>query len=707
MKIAPKKNIYPTLADIKHPLKASAPPLKPNQQNFQSNFFFENTIGKKCRKISVRRPNQISFPKIILTGLGIVILVSTLAGSLIFLKFGNPKTLILAKAGLIADNFQQALTALNNFELQKAIIFFEKNNSELAAIQNNFQRFHLTKIINWGGFFGGTLILNQSALAVSRNLETLQTNGLNLFLNGGGQKLTEIIKNLQKEIGKIGQAANSIRNQIASISDKMAFLKVNFFNLNQINRDLTNGYLDYNAKFYQLEDGLAGLLDIIQSKNDIHWLVFFQNPAEIRPAGGFLGSYADLTISSGKLANIDVRDIYDPDGQLEKKVVPPLPLQAITTGWGARDANWFFDFPLSAKKVTEFLESSRIYQEKNIRFSGVVALNIEVLESVLGLSGPIKLSDYQFEINQNNFLKEIQKEVEAGADKTRGEPKRVLKVLAPVLLEKINNFNEGQKKELTEKLKFHLSQKDIMFFAKEPRLQNFFSQNGFDGGIYKLPDNFWGSYLAVVNANIAGGKSDFFVNQEINLDISLDDNGKASNQLKIKRTHSGNAEEDYWWRAANQNFLKIFTSPESRLVNLSGNSQKTVKSPVNYQKNNYQEDPDLLAIEKEQQFSEDFNIWAGKESGKTVWATWFNLPAGKTKTLEAKYETLATTHRLLKTGQLYQFVFDKQSGVDGKLKVAIEAPSGYKWQESQSYIYEYQNDNPPARLIINLALLKI
>ena len=275
MKIAPKKNIYPTLADIKHPLKASAPPLKPNQQNFQSNFFFENTIGKKCRKISVRRPNQISFPKIILTGLGIVILVSTLAGSLIFLKFGNPKTLILAKAGLIADNFQQALTALNNFELQKAIIFFEKNNSELAAIQNNFQRFHLTKIINWGGFFGGTLILNQSALAVSRNLETLQTNGLNLFLNGGGQKLTEIIKNLQKEIGKIGQAANSIRNQIASISDKMAFLKVNFFNLNQINRDLTNGYLDYNAKFYQLEDGLAGLLDIIQSKNDIHWLVVF------------------------------------------------------------------------------------------------------------------------------------------------------------------------------------------------------------------------------------------------------------------------------------------------------------------------------------------------------------------------------------------------------------------------------------------------
>ena len=30
-----------------------------------------------------------------------------------------------------------------------------------------------------------------------------------------------------------------------------------------------------------------------------HVLVMLQNPSEIRPAGGFLGSYADITIASG------------------------------------------------------------------------------------------------------------------------------------------------------------------------------------------------------------------------------------------------------------------------------------------------------------------------------------------------------------------------------------------------------------------------
>ena len=109
---------------------------------------------------------------------------------------------------------------------------------------------------------------------------------MNLFLNGNGQELIKIVKNLQREIQNIGQAANSIRNQTASVNNKMAFLGENLFNLDQISQDLTNSYLNYSAKFYQLENSLAGLLDILQSKTIfIGW--FFQNPAEIRPAGGF------------------------------------------------------------------------------------------------------------------------------------------------------------------------------------------------------------------------------------------------------------------------------------------------------------------------------------------------------------------------------------------------------------------------------------
>ncbi len=699
----PKKNISPVLADIKHPGKKIAyQPANSCRQTFP----LKKITGETPRKILLRRRNKIPFQKIILAFLGIVVLTLLTGGSLFFVKFNASKPALSEKIHSIVDNFQEAVSSLNNFDPQKAITLFDENNSELIAIKNLFQNFLLTKIFNLGGFFEKSLSLNQSALAISRNLETLKTNGFNLFLNGDGKKLAGIIKNLQKEINNIRQDTNLIRNQITSVGDKMNFLQGNLFDFSQINKIATDEYINYGAKLYQTEDVLAGLLNVLQSVSDVHWLVFFQNPAEIRPAGGFLGSYADLTISSGRLANIDVRDIYDPDGQLKLKIIPPMPLQAITTSWGARDANWFFDFPLSAQKVISFLEASKIYQEKNIKFSGVIALNIRILESILGITGPIKLADYP-EINKDNFMAKIQKEVEAGPDKAAGKPKRILQVLAPALLEKINNFDEVQKKELTEKLKFHLANKDIMLFAEDRRLQNFFSQSNFSGEVYKLPNNFYGSYLAVVNANIAGGKSDFFIKQETNLQISLNSDGKTVSQLEIKRTHYGNTEKASWWRATNKDFLKIFASPDSRLIEIKGNSQKIVNPPINYQKQNYQNDFEVQTIEKNQQFSEDSGVWSGEESGKTTWSSWFNVPAGATKTLELKYETLANIYSSVKPGKIYQLIFDKQSGVDGKLKVSIEAPPGYKWQESKNYIYEYQNDNPPSRLIINLTLLSV
>ena len=699
----PKKNISPFLSDIRQPGKKI--PYQPANLCRQT-FSFKKTAEEKPYKILLKRRNSFSFPKIVLAFFGVVVLISLAGGSLIFAKFSAFKPFISEKIRSIVDNSQEAVSSLNNFDPRKAAVLFDKNNSDIIAVKDLFQNFFLTKIMNLGGFFDKSLSLNQSALAVSRNLEALKTNGLNLFMNGDGKELVKIIKNLREEIDNIQKSTGSIRNQIAAVGEKMDFLKGNLLDFSQIDKIVTEEYFNYGAKLYQTEDVLAGLLDVLQSKNDVHWLIFFQNPAEIRPAGGFLGSYADLTINSGRLANIDVRDIYDPDGQLDLKVVPPMPLQAITVSWEARDANWFFDFPVSARKVTSFLEASKIYQEQNTEFSGVIALNIRILESILEITGPMEIGDYP-EINKDNFMREIQREVEAGPDKAAGKPKRILQVLAPALLERINNFNEEQKRELMDKLGFHLTNKDIMLFAEDRRLENFFSQNNLSGEVYKLPDNFYGSYLAVVNANIAGGKSDYFIKQEINLKVNLESDGKTVSRLEIKRSHSGNTEKASWWRATNKDFLKIFAAPGSRLAKISGNSQKTVNPPINYQKQNYQNDFDVQIIEKNQQFLEDFDVWLSEESGKTTWASWFNVSAGAAKTLKLEYETPGNIYSSVKPDKIYQFIFDKQSGVDGKLKVSIETPVGYKWQESQGYIYEYENENPPARLIINLTLLSI
>jgi len=166
----------------------------------------------------------------------------------------------------------------------------------------------------------------------------------------------------------------------------------------------------------------------------------------MRPAGGFIGSYGVLTLNHATLTDINVDDIYNADRQFNQKYIPPRELQAITTDWGARDANWFFDFPTSARKVMAFLEQTDLYQHTDIEFAGAIAINTNVLGSILNIIGPIDVPSYGHVLTSENFLSTLQHEVEAGRDKQPGQnPKRILSVLAPLLLEKLSVLTDEQK----------------------------------------------------------------------------------------------------------------------------------------------------------------------------------------------------------------------------------------------------------------------
>ena len=80
------------------------------------------------------------------------------------------------------------------------------------------------------------------------------------------------------------------------------------------------------------------------------------------------------------------------------------------------------------------------------------------------------------------------------------------------------------------------------------------------------------------------------------------------------------------------------------------------------------------------------------ESGKTVFAAWLEIPSGGSGTLSLEYEN--PNRLILKEGKGFRFVFEKQSGVGGILKISVEAPPGFKWRESNKTVFEYKDDNP-------------
>jgi len=617
----------------------------------------------------------------------LILAVLLTAGSVIFviglLSFKNNA---ISGAAVITKNLKTAAVSLKNFDFQQAHNSFQSINSQAESLSSQSQRLGLTTIAKKiGQAFSNLSLFSQTAVDLGKQLMELNHNGFKWLMNQDGKNLINGLEAIQHNMNQLADISNQLQQQAA-----------------EAGYTLSDNYSSISADLYRNQGFLEAILDWLKATSERHFLLLFQNSSEIRPGGGFVGSYADITLREGSLINIDVRDIYDPDGQLELKVVPPKPLQLITARWGARDANWFFDFPLSTAKIIKFLETSKIYQERNVKFDGALAMNIEVLKDILAITGPLSLSEYNLEINNENFLAAIQREVEAGADKKAGQPKRILKVLTPLLMNRLSNLSETEKQTLMIKLAERFRHKDIMIYFKDLAIESYLKSLGVAGDELRLPNGFSGDYLAVINANIGGAKSDAFIMQNISVNSIISSAGEIQTQLTVQRTHNGQNQSDWWYRATNKNYIQIILPLGSKLVTVAGNEWINIKPPVNYA--SYVEDTDVATIEKSSKFLDEFNVREYAVTDKTIFGTWLITKSGTTKTLMMKY--LNPNHLEIKDGAVYTFILEKQSGVNSSFQLSIKAPPGYVWQESGNTTFNYVSDDVSARLIINATLRK-
>ncbi|OGY63928.1 MAG: hypothetical protein A3I89_00510 [Candidatus Harrisonbacteria bacterium RIFCSPLOWO2_02_FULL_41_11] len=686
------------ISDIKPPFKEklhslkSKPPIK-----FRGNYFrgfFEKLGGQKI--LTKKTARNILWAAAIIIGIYII-------GAL---NFKNEALNAFHSSIKEIAKIKNAVSELKTAEIKNSVMAADRKIKNLQLKADTYGLLGISsllgKVISPLGQIPGTFKnlseLGDKSLAVTQDLDYLKNNAVQMAAGQKGGELIKILERLQKNIAGVGELNMELKNR----SSKLKSLTPELASLYEI---FDQNYIAISLNLYRATDFLGSLISLLKESGDQRLLLIFQNPSEIRPAGGFVGSYGELILNQGNLKDIKIGDIYNADRQLEAKLIPPKELQGLTTNWGARDANWFFDFPTSAKKVISFLEQSKLYSKEQTAFRGAIAINTEVLKTLLEIAGPVELPEYGLVINDKNFLQEIQYEVEAGRDKKPGQnPKKILSVLAPIIFEKLNNLGGARKDELIRKFKNHFAEKDIMIYFKDWKLQSFMENIGLAGEVLDLPERFSGDYLAVVNANIAGGKTDAFMTQSLELKSWIASDGKITDELSITRTHSGGQEKDWWYRTDNKNYLKILVPPNFKLLEIKNNSKKTAKAAVNYNKSGYQYDTDLKSIEDTIKYREPLAAWIGKEFGKEFFGAWLIIPAGETKTLKAIYENESDLK--IQSGLKYKFIYEKQSGVNNLLDYSITAPPGYFWEESGKEIFEYQTEKPKAREIIELTLLK-
>ncbi len=694
VKKVPKKNVEAVLVDIK----------KPDFNYEKSRRFSDLNLRRIAGEYKKRK--GAPWPKLLKWGVGFVVFAFVVFGIFTAVGLEGTRVTLEAKGESASAELFKSLELIKNFETEEAQDSLVKSKEKLEEmsrmINDNPKNFILSAsfkfvpfLKNVGGFLKQATQLNVDLLHFSSVLHDIQHNGFSYFRNDG-EKLLGLMKESRDLVGRIKSEVGSLRNEAKGL-DKLAYF-------GQMENLLEEKYFVYSNQLYIMEDFLDGMINLFGSE-EIHLLLMFQNSSELRPAGGFLGSYGDLVIENGQMKKLVVEDIYWPDHPMnfDEKYIPPEPLQGITRDWGARDANWFFDFPTSAEVVSTMLEESKIYKQENVEFEGVVGVSVDVLGTIMEYVGPIGLPEYGMTITDENFLAELQREVETGRDKQAGEnPKKILAILAPEIMEELDDLSESEMKEMVEDLSEHVEMKDIMFYSKEERLTNFFRKNGIAGEVYELPDGFWGSYLAVVNSNVAGGKSDAFMDQKVGLWLNVGAEGGVVGDLEIFREHVGEGESDPWYTATNKDYIKVYTNRNSNLI-FSKGSDERYEAGEEYD-SSYEKLDVLKKIEETKTYDESHNVWVTEEFGKSAFATWLLTAAGEESNLEMRYENPGFKNFRLEEGKKFRFVFDKQSGSDTGLNLKVSAPLGYIWEESNSSVYSYETENIKKREIIELTL---
>lgn len=678
----PIKKIKSILSDIHHPKQGNDTPIAQKQDFFKRGDWEESKNFNNRPSLNVSR--LINFFKVAILAFGISILAY-----FGYLFLGRHESLDAAKA--IYNDLRRVGGSLRNLDTDSVPALLQNIDTNLLSLEEKARPLSLAPLLNdIPSAISEVGNISRTLSSVNSRLAALKSEGFAALFNDG-PKFTGFLKSLAADFSKLEISIKNLRNNAAG--------------LNIIPPKADEEYISFATDLQRSRETLEALLGVIDRPGENHFLILFENPAEIRPGGGLFGSYGDLVIQAGQIRSIETQDIYYPESSGTYKIIPPSELQNIITKWGPQNANWFFDFPTSARKVSDFIEESSLYKDRAIKFEGVIAINVKLIEDILKITGAIDIPDYRLTLTSENFIAELQKEAETGKSKKPGQNSRkILKYATPVLLERLGGLGDEDKARLLDAIKRGYVRKDIKLFFEDSILQGLVTRYGGAGEVYRLPADFKGDYLAVVNANIGGEKSDRFMKQKIELKSQIDPLGVITDDIVITRTHTGQNQKDSWYRAINQNFMKIFVPPTSRLETFKGNSVKAAKTPLNYAKFGYNTDPDLGAVEKTKELRPELNASVYRENGKNVFGFWLNIAPGKTGTVTGRYSN--SKRFVLVEGAEFQFIFDKQSGVESDLSYTVEAPTGFRWRESKSPTFNYMNSELPSRIIINLTLEK-
>jgi hypothetical protein len=325
--------------------------------------------------------------------------------------------------------------------------------------------------------------------------------------------------------------------------------------------------LDPHNRLQELSESLTIARELLQVSDAILardtsklYVVFFVNNAEIRPGGGFIGSFALVRVTNMQIKELRVYDAYDADGQLKARIPPPEPISKYLNqpNFFLRDSAFTPDFPTN-------LQTAELFLQKTLGIEGIdggLLVSFEAIRELVLAIGPIRLSEYDKTITANNLYLTLQLEAEENFFPGSANKKNIIDALVKELIVRMSE--PGTAVRAARSIRESFRQKLMAAAAQDTLIQSAFDRLYWSGRL--LPPTCIGmpssrciaDYVFPVEANLGVNKANAFVSRFFRHEITIDPGGVVSGSLTI--TLANNSYDDLYPGGPYKNYLQILLS---------------------------------------------------------------------------------------------------------------------------------------------------
>ncbi len=366
---------------------------------------------------------------------------------------------------------------------------------------------------------------------------------------------------------------------------------------------------------------------ILANNTEKKYLLFFANNMELRPGGGFLGSFGVLTVKDYTIENIKIHDVYDADGQLKAHIDPPDPIRVylhIPHGF-LRDSNFSPDFPENYAKAKMFLE-----KEINLTgFSGSFLITTTAIQRLLGAFGNIYLPDYDETINQQNFYLKAQMHAENDFFPGSIQKRSFLGTLARYIFVDLDSVSL---EKIALAFKQSLDEKQLLVYFDDSNIQKAIDPFYWSGRVIEPKCAFESKgtciidYLLPFDANVGANKANYYITRSMYLKTDIDPNGQISHVFSVR--YHNDSPGNVFPGGTYKNYFQTMVPVGSAITSITR---------------------DGTLVE---------NFDQKNTAYKTI-GFYFELPPGKTTEIKIQY---VLNQRISSGNSLYQLVVQKQIG---------------------------------------------